>query len=81
MSTVLLTGTVRPYEIAAFGSGWPRTGDELARVRVATLTEARDQHAAFVARFTPDERPDPTDPNWVFRLLGLPPRRYPRARP
>lgn len=81
VSTVLLRGTPRPYETIAFGPGWPRLGDELVKLAATHVTEALANHAALVERFAPSPGLDPTDPNWVFRLLGLPPRRYPRTRP
>ncbi len=81
VSTVLLAGTLVPYETVAFSPGWPRVGDEIARVRTATLTEALDQHAALVRRLAPESGANLADPNWVSLLLGLPPRRYPRGRP
>ncbi len=81
VSTVLLRGTTRAYETIAFAPGWPRIGDELVRLVASHATEALANHAALVRRFAPSPALDVTDSNWVFRLLGLPPRRYPRGRP
>lgn len=81
VSTVLMAGALRPYESVAFAPGWPDTGDALACLRARYLSEALRHHDALVMRFMPAGVPDPADPAWVQRLLGLPPRRYPRGRP
>lgn len=81
VSTVRLPGPEARYESMAFSPGWPATGDALASAQHRNLADALVEHRALVERFEAPGEPDPTDPNWVFRMMGLPPRRYPRGRP
>lgn len=81
VSTARLPGPEARHESMAFSPGWPTTGDVLAAVSTRYLAEALVAHRRLVERFAAAEGPDPTDPNWVFRMMGLPPRRYPRGRP
>lgn len=79
VSTVRLSGHDAGYESMAFAPGWPATGDVLAAARNRQLSEALAAHHALVERFKAAAGADTSDPNWVFRLLGLPPRRFPRG--
>lgn len=75
VSTVRLPGPRQHFETTAFSAGWPERpdADELDACRATQRVAALANHARFVERYRP--RPDPDDPDWVFRLLGLPPRR------
>lgn len=75
VSTVRLPGARPRYESAAFASGWPdRPGsDELLVRRTPTREAALAEHRALATELTGGI--DTSDPDWVFKLLGLPPRR------
>lgn len=75
VSTVQLASREGRFETMVFAPGWPATGDVVCARRSTDLPEARLAHRAFVVRFS--EGGDEADPNWVFRTLGLPPRRWP----
>ncbi|MGE0707566.1 MAG: hypothetical protein AB7N76_10510 [Planctomycetota bacterium] len=75
VSTVRLPGPRPRFETKVFAAGWGERpdADELETRRATTRSAALQQHRLLVERHR--ARVDPTDPNWVFRLLGLPPRR------
>lgn len=75
ISTIRLPGPDAGFESMAFSPGWPATGDTLASARTGCLGDALAAHRVLVERFRSEEGPDTTDPNWVFLMLGLPPRR------
>ena len=77
ISTVKLPGPDAGYESMAFSRGWPATGDVLASARSHGLAKALIAHRALIERFSRVQPPDVTDPNWVYRMMGLPPRRLP----
>ena len=76
VSTVELSSREVRFETMVFAPGWPATGDVVCARRSTDLPEARLAHRAFVVRFSAGGG-DEEDPNWVFRTLGLPPRRWP----
>ncbi|MBX3465532.1 MAG: hypothetical protein KF878_01370 [Planctomycetes bacterium] len=75
VSTVRLPGPRSRYETTVFAAGWPDRpdADEVETRRTTSREAALDAHRALVARHAPAV--DPADPDWVFKLLGLPPRR------
>jgi hypothetical protein len=75
VSTVELSSREVRFETIVFAPGWPATGDVICSKRSTDLPEARLAHRAFVVRFSAGG--DEEDPNWVFRMMGLQPRRWP----
>lgn len=78
VSTLRLPGLKPSFETIVFGPGWPErsTSAELVNRRATTTREALGDHAELVQRFG---GMDHADPNWVFRMMGLPARRYPKG--
>jgi hypothetical protein len=81
VSTVELPGPTGGFESMAFAPGWPATGDALASARNRYLREALLAHRTLLERFGAKEVLDTSEPGWVFRMMGLPLRRFPRGRP
>lgn len=75
VSTVRLPGASPRYETTVFAAGWPERpdADEVETRRSTSRSAALAAHRALIARHAPPV--DPADPDWVFKLLGLPPRR------
>lgn len=80
VSTVRLPGTSPRFETKLFSKGWPHhpSADELDTLRADDREAALANHRLLVEESAPEV--DPRDPNWVFKLLGLPPRHPPGQR-